>query len=258
MINWTSKNRFEIRGTRFRCMPLGLGQQQSTIEEFVFQKSGWMVERYSDLVKDLQPKNIFELGIWRGGSCVFFHQLSQAHKLVTVDLKEERVTALDQFINDRHLQDSLVPLYGVDQSDGELLESIRQENYESQRLDLVIDDASHFLDESRISFNTLFPWLRPGGAYIIEDWPWAHAIAGSDDDDPGFYPDREPLTKLVFELILACPSTESYIDKIEIDRNSATIWRGTAEIPAGEFAIEHCSLKRGRQLIAGNAEEVQP
>jgi hypothetical protein len=36
-------------------------------------------------------------------------------------------------------------------------------------LDLVSDDASHLLRETRASFNALFPRLRSGGEYIIED-----------------------------------------------------------------------------------------
>jgi hypothetical protein len=64
-----------------------------------------------------------------------------------------------------------------------------------------------------------------------------------------FYPEREPLTKLVFELILACPSTNSFIDKVEVDRNSVTVWRGNGVIEAEGFDIAKCCLARGRDLI---------
>jgi len=250
MIEWLEKNRFTIGDTRFRCMDMGLGEQQSTIEEFVFQKSVWMVERYAKLAAELKPKNIFEIGIWRGGSCVFFHQLCNANKLVTVDLATERITAVDQYIEARSLQDSLVPRYGIDQSDSERLRSIVREEFQENGLDLVMDDASHFLDETTSSFNALFPFVRPGGAYVVEDWPWAHGKVGLADDEPAFYPEREPLTILLFQLILACPSTHSYIDRVEIDRNSVTIWRGDGTIDPEGFDITQCSLARGRALIA--------
>src|SRR4029077_11377083 len=38
-------------------------------------------------------------------------------------------------------------------------------------IDVVIDDASHLYGPTRRSFEILFPLLKPGGAYIIEDWP---------------------------------------------------------------------------------------
>jgi hypothetical protein len=44
----------------------------------------------------------------------------------------------------------------------------------SAPLDLVIDDASHIYGPTKASFQALFPLLRPGGLYLIEDWAWAH------------------------------------------------------------------------------------
>lgn len=253
MIEWTERNRFTVGDTRFRCMDMGLGEQQSTLEELVFQKSPWMVERYALLAEKVRPRHIFELGIWRGGSCVFFYRLCNANKVVTVDLSEDRVTALDEYRAAHSLQESIVPLYGVNQADGERLRSIVSEHFRDEPLDLVIDDASHFLDETRLSFNALFPYLRPGGVYVIEDWPWAHGAVGLADDEPAFYPEREPLTKLLFQLVLACPSTPSYIERIEVDRNSVAVWRGDGAIDPAKFAIEQCSLARGRALIASPA-----
>ena len=249
-IEWKGKNCFSVGGVNFKTVDLGLGEHKSSIDEFVFQKPDWMVKRYAALVKSLQPKTIFELGIWRGGSCIFFHKLAQAEKLVTIDLSNERIEAVDEYIKLHGIRGSLKPVYGVDQSDDVRLREIIAEEFGAATIDLVIDDASHFLDESRASFNALFPYLSPGGAYIIEDWPWAHGPMRYPDDTLAFYPEKEPLTKLIFELILACPSTEAFIEKVEVDRNSVTIWRGAGPIRSENFDIAQCSLARGRALIA--------
>jgi hypothetical protein len=41
-------------------------------------------------------------------------------------------------------------------------------------LDLVVDDASHLLAPSTATFEMLFPRLRPGGLFLLEDWSEAH------------------------------------------------------------------------------------
>ena len=43
----------------------------------------------------------------------------------------------------------------------------------------MIDDASHKLDLTRRSFEMLFPLLREGGVYVIEDWAAQHTFLAS-------------------------------------------------------------------------------
>jgi hypothetical protein len=248
MIEWHSENSFSLDNLRFKIT--NLGAVPSTIEVFTFQKPTWMVKRYAALVEQLRPKNIFELGISAGGSCVFFQKLARAKKLVTIDISTKRIAAVDEYIGLNNLADTLKPFYGIDQSDIGLLREMVATEFNGEPLDLVIDDASHFLDETRQSFNALFPYVRPHGVYVIEDWSWAHANRQSADDTPGFWPEREPLTKLIFEIVMACPSTLGMIEKIEIDRNSATIWRGADDIAAEGFDISKMCLARGRALVS--------
>ncbi|MEM1111364.1 MAG: class I SAM-dependent methyltransferase [Pseudomonadota bacterium] len=249
-ITWTARNRFHIDGIKFRAFKLGMTERQSSIEEFVFQKPREMIERYARLVADEAPRRIFELGIWRGGSPVFFHALSQAARIVSVDISEERIQALDDYRKERGLENEIRPFYGVDQSDGASLQAILDREFEGAALDLVIDDASHFLTETRASFNTLFPALRPGGKYVIEDWSWAHGPLDMADDVVGFYPDKEPLTRLLFELVLACGSAPELIASVDIDHQMAVVTRGSAPIQASTFDIGRCCLARGRDMLA--------
>lgn len=248
MITWKSDKLFTIGNINFLRVDLD-AKRQTDATEFVINKHRWMIERYEKMLEQLKPTTIFELGIRHGGSCLFFFLVAQPEKLVTIDISDERVDSLDTYIENNHLETRIKPFYNTDQSDIHQLRSIAKREFSDKPIDLVIDDASHFLDETRQSFNALFPLVRPGGAYVIEDWPWAHASIESPDDTPGFFPDRPPMTKLIFEIVLACPSTKGLIERIEIDRNSAIVWRGNQEIDAETFDIENCFLARGRSLI---------
>jgi hypothetical protein len=55
-----------------------------------------------------------------------------------------------------------------DQSDAEAIRAIVTKF--SRAPDIIIDDASHLGGPTLASFNALFPLLRQGGLYCIEDW----------------------------------------------------------------------------------------
>ena len=73
--------------------------------------------------------------------------------------------------------------------------------------DLIIDDASHLYSETKTSFETLFPQLRPGGLYIIEDWSW-----GCWPNLPfNFQPIGTELPKLIHQIVDAAGSMEEFL-----------------------------------------------
>lgn len=246
---WKSETCFQIDDANFRRIGFGDPNKYSTERELVIEKPKWLIKRYISLFEKLRPAIIVELGIKQGGSCAFFQKLSRAKKVIAIDIAEQPVEALEAYIKNNNLSQSLLPFFNVDQADREKIEKILDREIGDEGIDLVVDDASHFLEESRQSFNILFPKLRQGGAYIIEDWPWAHATLAFDDDFPAFWPEKEPLTKLVFELLLSLPAIPDLISEIVIDKNSATIWRGRAELDQKDFDISNCSLARGRNLL---------
>ena len=252
MINWQDKTRFTIGSTAFRCYDWVFGSQPSTPQEYFLQKDAAMVKNYERVVQQLQPANIFELGIWQGGSCVFFNELAMPEKLVAIELSEERISAVDQYIAEQQLEDTLIPLYGVDQADSATLKEIVEREFGGQPLDLIIDDASHFISETRSSFNLLFPRLRPGGVFIIEDWSWAHDPVDNPKAAVNLYPEREPLSRLVFEIILAAGSSRDLIESVEVNHYTVAVRRGQGAIEQEGFNIAECSLERGRNMLANH------
>ncbi|MEM9966589.1 MAG: class I SAM-dependent methyltransferase [Pseudomonadota bacterium] len=51
-----------------------------------------------------------------------------------------------------------------------------------QSLDFIIDDASHASNHQQYAFLEFWPWLKPGGLYIIEDLHWQSPVY----ETPGF------------------------------------------------------------------------
>jgi hypothetical protein len=66
-----------------------------------------------------------------------------------------------------------------DQSDGDFLAGIAAEY---GPFDLIIDDGSHINEHIHASFNALFPHVRSGGLYVIEDM-WTSYLPGYGGDD---------------------------------------------------------------------------
>lgn len=152
-------------------------------------------------------KNILELGIYGGGSIAFWFQLIRPNKYVAIDLANWSNTEyFNKYITSHNLDSRIKTLWNVDQSDRKMLRQIVATEYNSP-LDLIIDDASHLYAETRASFEVLFPLLKPGGLYIIEDWSW-----GCWPNLPvNFLPIGTELPRLIHQIVDAAGSMQRFL-----------------------------------------------
>ncbi len=221
----------------------------STPDRFCLVKRPDLVARYLDLLGDLQPTTMVELGIFQGGSVLLSALVADPSTLVAAELSTQRVHALDAALAARGLTDRVHLAYGVDQADRAALSSaVEAAGIHGPTIDLVVDDASHLVGPTRASFDVLFPLLRPGGRYVIEDWSWAHIGFGTH------LPDQQPLTEVVFEVTMALPSVPGVISGIEIDRDWAVVTRGDAPLDPQTFSLSSLYSERGRRLLASSAD----
>jgi predicted O-methyltransferase YrrM len=240
---WRGPDELEIDGVRF--VAHGATQRfTSSPDRFCVVKRADLVVAYLDLLADLRPATIVELGVFQGGSCALLALAARPGMLVAVELDEERVPALDALVAARGLGDRIHVHHGVDQADATTLGRVVDHHLAGRPLDLVVDDASHLVVPTRASFNVLFPRLRPGGVYIIEDWAWAHVGYGTHR------PTETPLTVLVFEIAMALPSRPGLIAELRVDRDWALVVRGDADVDPATFDISACYADRGRALLA--------
>lgn len=115
--------------------------------------------RHFSTLKDSEV-TLLELGIYKGGSMYLWRDYFLHSTIVGLD------------INSVELEDdsSRIHLYQGRQQDTELLDRIRKESAKDG-FDIIIDDASHLGEATKISFWHLFEnHLKPGGIYVIEDW----------------------------------------------------------------------------------------
>lgn len=165
---------------------------------FRFYKTRALLAQYAEFWGrrlDFVADRVVEIGLWDGGSLALWFEYFHPERLVGLDVGTKgdseyfRAWAVSRGADDR-----VATHWGVDQADrARVLEIVGAEC--PAGLDLVIDDASHCYHPTRAGFETLFPFLRPGGLYVIEDWAWNH---WSWFEPPPSWTD--PLSDLVLEL----------------------------------------------------------
>lgn len=157
-------------GVTFECV--GAGMPESRPDHFFIRKSEWMAARYEEFAAEFPSGRVVELGIDQGASTAFLSLLWDDGRLIAFDLADSPAPALTQFLDQHDAAGRVRTCWGVDQSDRSTVLAEVDDFMGPGPLDLVIDDASHLFGPSVASFETLFPRLRPGGCYVIEDWAW--------------------------------------------------------------------------------------
>ena len=208
---------------------------ESTSEEFVLLKNRWNVETTMKHLPE-PVHNMIEFGIFKGGSIALYEELFSPARLIGVDIQEERVEALDRYLEKRQATDRVRLYYGTNQADQKALRAIAQENFGDRSLDLVIDDGSHLYEPSKTSLNVFLPYLRPNGIYLIEDWSWAHWQV--DEKFQEYVDDQKcPMTRLVFEAVMLAASRSDIISDIFIDPSRVVLTCGHGVITEENFDI---------------------
>jgi hypothetical protein len=158
-------------------------------------------------------------------------------QILPVDLLDRDHPSIEDHVSRRQLDQVLRIHHDVDQADRRRLRGIADEAFGDEPLDLVVDDCSHLYGATKASFDELFPRLRPGGLYMIEDWDWVYQEKVAE-----IWADQVPLTRLIFELVLAMASAPGLISEITIESDLARDERATAvRVRVGwkQHAIEH-------------------
>jgi hypothetical protein len=222
----------------------------STADDFLLGKSRNMVEKSVEIGRQQKISKIFEMGILKGGSVALYDQIFQPLKIAAIDYMPEPVPALSNYIARHSKLDVIKPYYGVSQADRPTMERILSFEFPERDIDLIIDDASHLYEETRDAFNISFPYLTPGGLYIIEDWAWAHWANDPWQSKNSYFHGKTALSNLLIELFMLSASRPDFITEIVVNHNSVTVKKGYGELPADNFNIADHYLLRGKHFGA--------
>ncbi|CAN5663154.1 hypothetical protein BH23CHL8_BH23CHL8_28800 [soil metagenome] len=175
----------------------------------------------------LEVHQVLEFGVQQGGSAAIWALIFPLRRYVGIDIGNLRLpfpTALK-----KHPRFRAVSLKGgVDQGDKSAVRQIMDREF-SGPLDLVVDDASHQYEATTAPFEVAFPRLRPGGAYIIEDWNWAHHPGPWHE--PGHpWAGNPSLVNLLFRLTMIAANREDIVARIVVHKSFAVIFRGPAHL----------------------------
>jgi len=143
-----SKSLKEIYKTFAEIGPYGLTDKGTTHS---------YIDVYEELFvpfRDRDDLEIFEIGLGSGHSLLLWSEYFTKAKITGIDISLQVVAAV-----------SAHPRISVIKGDATVPETLNKLG----PFDLIIDDGSHRVHDQLGSFNLLYPRMRAGGVYFIED-----------------------------------------------------------------------------------------
>lgn len=113
-----------------------------------------LYETYFEQLRD-KPLTILEIGAAYGYSLRMWKEYFSTSKIVSFDIEDSTELNEDRIVVEQGAQSDLNFLKKLNEKHGPF--------------DIIIDDGSHVNIDMKNSFDCLFPLLKPGGLYIVED-----------------------------------------------------------------------------------------
>lgn len=244
---WSSKNDLKIGDVAFFASvdPDEYHVRESDQNSLLIVKTREMIECDLTAVRHLDVRNIIDIGLWQGGSVALLDSVFRPDRIVAIEYSERELPALDSYIT-RQGRTSNIKLHkGVNQADRNKLMAILDREFGTKPIDLAIDDASHLYEETKASFDLIFPRLADGGIFVVEDWNWS-AIPYHVGLE--YFKGRKGLANLILQCMIVCAGRPDIISEVSIFPHSVMIKRGPAKLPNDSFDLASFALNKGQTV----------
>jgi hypothetical protein len=246
-LTWTSSTDLHIDGTVFHASvnPEIYHNRVSDESGFLLVKNREMVEAIVSVCDPVVPQTIVDIGIWQGGSVALLDRVFRPEKLIALEYSTRELPTLDTYIAKHRREENVKVFKGVNQGDARRITAILDAELGGRKIDLVVDDASHFFDETRISFNCIFPRVAPNGVFMIEDWQWS---TKPDIHKLDYFKGKPGLANLVALCMIVCGARPDIVSSVLVTPTAAIIRRGPADLSEQAFDITDYAVVRGEQM----------
>lgn len=240
-IHWKNEKEFSLGPISFLCAA-GDYALRTDEQRVVLLKNRGSLADYAKVLPSVSPRNVLEFGIFQGGSPALFSLWLELEKFVGIDISPP-IAAFDSLCRRHGLERTICSHYGVSQTDRAAIESIIRSEFGMSPIDLIIDDASHLYRHSKRTFEIAFPFLKPGGCYVIEDWGWAHW------PDSPYLKGETALSLLIMELIMLSATRADIIEEIRVFPSFAFVIKSPNAPVLNDMKLDRLYTKRGLGLI---------
>lgn len=210
-----------------------LGLQWGTDKSSAFHNYTKIYEKYFSDVRE-KPIKFLEIGFAKGFSAHMWEDYFQYADLYFIDINADTANLFHNFKRTK--------LYFLDQENPiELLNFIKDVG---EGFDIIIDDGGHTMNQQIISFKTLFPHVKSGGIYIIEDLHTSYAYSPGYGQEYGSTdPNQETAVHFLQNLIHAINYPGAYTTCADYKKCPADILANLAQYEKDIESMHfYCSL----------------
>ncbi len=125
----------------------------------IHDRHGYTFE-YDKYIKETGDYSLLEIGFFIGNSAKMWKEWNPQMKLSVADCSTEFLKFIDPAMLEKY--------YQVDQATMSDMKRITAHR-EGNPFDFIIDDGGHSMNHHQVSLAALFPCLKSGGGYFIED-----------------------------------------------------------------------------------------